>query len=531
MSTRFPGRRLSIIRLIGVFAVAACLVFAGFQGWNQIADSASVSAKPWMAGYVDVTATPSLAFENPVSAAGDNVVLSFIVADPTDACTPTWGTFYTMAAAESDLDLDRRVARRTQQGGEVIVSFGGAINQELAVACTDPAALEAAYASVIERYRPSTIDLDLEGANLTDVDAGARRGVALAALQKAAAASAAPLAIWLTLPTTPTGLTEDGTNAVTQLLTAGVNLSGVNLMTMDFGSSRAAGQSMADAATQALQSAHGQLSTLYRRAGQPLGSKALWNKLGATAMIGQNDVPGEIFTLADAVALNGFALANGVGRMSMWSLNRDASCGANYPDVKQVSDSCSGVEQGSVLFADVLGASFTGSPAASAGDSSTAQPTAVATDTAAATDDPATSPYRIWSVTIAYPKGTRVVWHHNVYSAKYWTQGDLPDNPVLQASETPWRLIGPVLAGETPVPTLTLPAGSFPEWSGTTIYTKGQRVLFETGAFEAKWWTQGDSPDAAAENPDASPWVALTDAQLRVLLGLPAIPADTDSTG
>ncbi|TFC01350.1 hypothetical protein E3O55_18780 [Cryobacterium sp. MDB1-18-2] len=60
-------------------------------------------------------------------------------------------------------------------------------------------------------------------------------------------------------------------------------------------------------------------------------------------------------------------------------------------------------------------------------------------------------------------------------------------------------------SGETPVPTLTLPAGSFPEWSGTTIYSNGQRVPFDTGAFEAKWWTQGDSPDAAAENPDASP--------------------------
>ena len=43
---------------------------------------------------------------------------------------------------------------------------------------------------------------------------------------------------------------------------------------------------------------------------------------------------------------------------------------------------------------------------------------------------------------------------------KYWTQGDLPDNPVLQATETPWTLIGPVLPGETPVPVATLPPGS-----------------------------------------------------------------------
>ena len=30
----------------------------------------------------------------------------------------------------------------------------------------------------------------------------------------------------------------------------------------------------------------------------------------------------------------------------------------------------------------------------------------------------------------AYPKNTKIVWHHNVYEAKWWTQGDVPDAPV-----------------------------------------------------------------------------------------------------
>lgn len=508
---------------MGVFVAGGALVFAGFQGWNWFADSSSATARPWIAGYVDVTATPSYAFERSTSADEENVVLSFIVADKAAPCTPSWGTFYTMAEADTALDIDRRIARRAQQGGAVIVSFGGQLNQELAVGCTDPDSLRAAYASVIDRYRLSTIDLDLEGANLTDRAAGERRATALAEIQKRRAGSDTPLAIWLTLPVTPSGLTPDGTAAVTQLLSAGVNLAGVNLMTMDFGAALERDQSMSAASIGALQSTHQQLHTLYHQRGVELGTKTLWNKMGVTPMIGQNDVRAEVFTLADAKALNAFAVSKGLGRMSLWSLNRDTTCGSNYPDVKQVSDSCSGVDQGGQRFASVLGASFTADPTVSAGLTTTSEPTHVAE----VRDDPATSPYPIWSEHTAYPKNTKVVWHHNVYTAKYWTQGDIPDNPVLQASDTPWQLVGPVLPGETPVPVPTLMPGTYPDWSGTVIYTKGDRVLFENGGYEAKWWTQGDSPEASLANPDASPWQKLTDDQVRKLLGQPTVsPTD-----
>ncbi|MEO6826175.1 MAG: carbohydrate-binding protein [Microbacteriaceae bacterium] len=522
MSKRFPGRHLSVVRLIGVAIVAGAVVFAGFQGWNWFEDSSSVTTKPWMAGYVDVTATPTYPFERSMSADNENVVLSFIVSDKIQPCTPSWGTFYTMAEADASLDIDRRIARRAQQGGEVIVSFGGQLNQELAVRCTDPDSVRAAYTSVIDRYRLNTIDLDLEGASLTDRASGERRATALAEIQHKRAGSDTPLAIWLTLPVAPTGLTPDGTAAVTQLLSAGVDLAGVNLMTMDFGSSLNKGQSMSAAAIDALQSTHQQLHTLYHRQGVELGSKTLWSKMGATPMIGQNDSRAEVFTLADAQAVNSFAVSAGLGRMSLWSLNRDTTCGSNYPDVKQVSESCSGIDQGDQRFAAVLGASFTADPGIAAGITTTSEPAPGVTDIR---DDPASSPYPIWSEHNAYPKNTKVVWHHNVYLAKYWTQGDIPDNPVLQASDTPWQLVGPVLPGETPVPVPTLMPGTYPDWSGTVVYTKGNRVMFDNGAYEAKWWTQGDSPEASLVNPDSSPWQKLTDDQVRKLLGQPTVAA------
>jgi len=517
MSATVPAqtrRKLSPVR-VGIALLVALAVIAGgtlaARTWYSDAVAAPIEGDPWFAGYVDVTATPSYAFETPVNSAAKNVVLSFIVADPGNACTPTWGTAYTLDEASTALDLDRRIARLGQVGGEAIVSFGGAINDELATVCTDPTKLVDAYASVVDRYKLSTIDLDLEGATLSAASAE-RRANAIATLQEERATSNNPLAVWLTLPVTPDGLSPEGTDAVAAYLAAGVDIAGVNVMTMDYGDSRADGQSMLDASTSALTNTHRQLGILYGQAGTDLTSATLWSKIGATPMIGQNDVASEVFTTDDAEGLNAFARDNGVGRMSMWSLNRDATCGPNYADVTIVSDACSGIDQGETLFSAVLGKKLTGAPQANV-----IETTAEALP-AKAEDNPETSPYAIWLDDATYLAGTKVVWHRNVYEAKWWTSGDLPDDPVLDLNSTPWKLIGPVLPGEKPVPVPTLPAGTYKDWSGAAVYEKGDRILFEGLAFEAKWWTQGDSPEASSTEPDASPWVALTVEQLNAVI-------------
>ena len=115
---------------------------------------------------------------------------------------------------------------------------------------------------------------------------------------------------------------------------------------------------MIDGTKSALNALHQQLRVIYLRQDIQLGPIGLWSKIGATPMIGQNDVPAEVFSLDDAEKLNSFAQENGIGRMSMWSLNRDATCGSNYADVQVVSDSCSGVEQGDVKFSTLLGNGF-----------------------------------------------------------------------------------------------------------------------------------------------------------------------------
>lgn len=508
-------RRLSpwrvMLAILVVVGLAAGSYF-GFQKWQ--AERSATSSKPWFASYVDATAMPTYAFEQLGATDHKDVVLSFIVTSASKDCVPSWGSAYTLDRAGDALDLDRRIARLKQQGGNITISFGGLKNRELASSCSDVAQLKAAYRSVIDRYELNTIDLDIEQGNLADTAAGDRRAQAIAQLQAERRAQGKNLAVWLTLPVAPTGLSEAGTNAVAQMLDKKVDLAGVNGMTMDYGQSLN-GMSMIDASRKALIAMHRQLNILYQRAGIYLNDATLWSKVGATPMVGQNDFENEIFMLDDAKQLNKFAREKGIGRMSMWSANRDVACGSNYVNTKVVSDSCSGVKEDAHSFAAALGAGFDGSFALSAGIVTSSNKS----DESKKPDDPENSPYQIWSETGAYLQGTKVVWRHNVYEAKWWTQGNVPDNPVLQEWETPWKLIGPVLPGEKPVQQATLPAGTYPEWTGTTHYDTGQRVLFKGVPYQAKWWNQGNSPAAASSNPDSSPWTPLSQAQINEIKG------------
>jgi chitinase len=507
-----PQRRLSPWRVMLALVVLGAIGFGsmfGMRQWKSV--QALASHKPWSAPYVDVTATPAYAFEQLHS----DAILSFVVSAPSDGCTPSWGGSYSLVQANNLLDLDRRVARLRQKGHDIAVSFGGLKNNELAVKCTDTTKLEAAYQSVIDRYGITTIDLDLEKTGLSDGAAAVRRATALAHLQSVRRQEGKKLAIWLTLPVTPQGLDENGTNGVSQLLAKKVDLAGINLMTMDYGNSLPKGQDMLGASKSALSASQRQLGILYQRVGIHLNDATLWSKIGATPMIGQNDTENEVFSLKNAAGLNAFARSHKLSRMSMWSANRDLTCGGNYVDLKVVSDSCSGVNQAKGEFASTLGAGFNGNVVQAAGIITHSE---ALSSTQQKPDDPKTSPYPIWSASAAYLEGTKVVWHHNVYQAKWWTQGDTPDNPVLQSWQTPWDLVGPVLPGEKPIAQPTLPAGTYKDWSGTSAYNTADRVLFNGVPYQAKWWNQGSSPAAATSNPDSSPWVPLTQAQVNEVL-------------
>lgn len=516
MSKRFPGRRLSWVRLTVLALVVGGLGYAGYSSVRALQDDwVAEESTPWFSAYVDATATPSYEFEVQTGDDQKTVTLSFIVAASPTTCEPTWGTHYTLDEAAADLDLDRRIARHVRGGGEAIVSFGGLFNAELALACDSVDELADQYRAIIDRYDLTTIDLDIEGDALADTVSRERRADAIAQLQdEQRDAGRQPVAVWLTLPVAHDGLTGDGVSLVQEMLDAGVALAGVNVMTMNFTGDDAAADPAAVAIT-ALEGTHRQLRAIYADRDQPMGAATAWRMVGATPMIGQNDVRAEVFGLDDAAALNAFAVEKGLGRMSMWSANRDQTCAEAYPDWQIVSDACSGIQQDGQRFGQVLAAGFEGSPSAAADAPS---PTPNATSIDDLVDDPETSPYPVWDENASYPAETRVVWRRSVYVAKWWSSGDQPDNPALSTAENPWRLIGPVLDGETPIPEPQLPDGFYPTWEGETTYSKNDRVMLDGVAYEARWWTQAENPAAGQQDPGNSPWRRLTTEEVEKLL-------------
>ena len=351
-------RGLPQLRLVLAVMIAVGLAGGGVFGFQAVGSSLAKPTVHWQAGYLDVTATSSFKFGTAGSPVPESAVLSFVVSDPDSACVPNWGGLYSLEGAAQQLDLDHRIARLKKQGGSIAVSFGGPLNDELAVRCMDATKLFEAYASVVNRYETGTIDLDIEGVALTDSRTGLRRATAIAALQKARGAAGRDLKVWLTLPAAPTGLTQAGTEAIVQLLDSGVDLAGVNVLTMDYGAAKPADQSMGDASIQTLMAVHAQFATLLKAARLDVSDPEVWQRIGATPMIGVNDERGEVFSLDDAATLNRFAQDRGVARMSLFSTNRDRTCSSSPGVPEVVSQSCSGVEQGDVTFASVLGIGF-----------------------------------------------------------------------------------------------------------------------------------------------------------------------------
>ena len=116
-------------------------------------------------------------------------------------------------------------------------------------------------------------------------------------------------------------------------IAAGVTISHVNFMTMDFGDNYG-GSPLAPVVIGALQDGHAQIMSLV----PGISSAGAWAMVGVTPMIGKND-DAEVFSLADATSLAQFAVNNGVGLVSFWSIDRDQpGSDYNYSSTVQSTD-------------------------------------------------------------------------------------------------------------------------------------------------------------------------------------------------
>src|SRR5579875_305271 len=486
-------QRLALPRLAATVSCAAALAWGvGYEAVPRVLAVAQSRSQQWFAPYVDATLTPLYQFQDPSEEPAHQVLLGFVVAGAPRSCAPSWGGDYPLATAGTQLSMGARIAQLEQEGVGVGISFGGEANTELAVACPSATSLWKAWLSVVRKYSVHFVDLDVEGTGLSALGVDERRADAVKLLEAWARRNRWPLQVWLTLPVATNGLQGNALAAVSAFFRARAGLSGVNVMTMDMG---AAPRGVASQAEQALNAAHGQMQRLYARWGDRLTALQVWQHMGATVMIGQNDDAGEVLTTGDASKLLAFAQRKDLRRVSMWDLNRDAQCGAVFSEAI-LSNVCSGTPQQQFEFSRIFGSL--------AGTWSGAQPKPV---TPPQPDlNSADAPYPLWSPTVPYSQGWKVVRDGYIYEAKWYNFGVDPAEQVQYSWQTPWELVGPVLPGDHAQVLPRLPAGTYPAWSPTKKYQVGAKILYNGLPYTAKWLNEGASPASAQSDPYNSPW-------------------------
>ncbi|MFE7388684.1 cellulose binding domain-containing protein [Streptomyces sp. NPDC057582] len=290
------------------------------------------------APYVDTSLYP--AYDLVGTATGTGVKefnLAFITSG--GSCAPLWGG----VTALGDDHVASQIGALRAKGGDVRVSFGGAAGSELALGCTSVTDLAAAYGKVVDTYKLTKVDFDIEGGALPDTAANSRRAQAIAQVQK----SHPGLDVSFTLPVMPEGLTQPGVDLIADAKKNGVTVGAVNIMAMDYGASYSG--DMGSYAIQAATATQAQIKGVLG-----LTDTAAWKAVAVTPMIGVNDVSTEIFKVEDAAQLVQFAQQKGLGRLAMWSGTRDKECAGG---AKPYADaSCSSIVQEPLAFTKAFGA-------------------------------------------------------------------------------------------------------------------------------------------------------------------------------
>ncbi|MFC0848188.1 cellulose binding domain-containing protein [Streptomyces noboritoensis] len=290
------------------------------------------------APYIDTSLYPAYDLVDTATKTGvKEFHLAFVTSG--GGCTPKWG-------GVSDLNSDAvaaQIGALRAKGGDVRVSFGGAAGSELGLACKSTAELAAAYGKVIDAYKLTKVDFDIEGAALPDTAANSRRAQAIAQLQK----SHPGLDVAFTLPVMPEGLTQPGVDLVADAKKNGVAVSAVNIMAMDYGPAYSG-----DMGTYAIQAATATQAQIKGVLG--LSDAAAWKAVAVTPMIGVNDVSSETFKVDDATQLVDFAKSKGLGRLAMWSGARDKQCAGGAKN--SADPTCSSVLQDPLAFTKAFAA-------------------------------------------------------------------------------------------------------------------------------------------------------------------------------
>lgn len=200
-----------------------------------------------------------------------------------------------------------------KRGGDVIMSFGGEAGKEMANVIDNPVALEAAYRKVVDQYKFTWLDFDIEGNNLDKGKvASEHRNTALANLQK----KNPGLIISYTLPVDPDGISDASRALLADAKAKGVRVHSVNLMVMFFGKKFInKGKTEGELGIESANVAYAQIQKIDPNI-----------QIGLCPCLGRNGSAAEVFSLEDARTLKAFAdRTRWICSLHYWSINDDAA--------------------------------------------------------------------------------------------------------------------------------------------------------------------------------------------------------------
>jgi hypothetical protein len=260
------------------------------------------------------------------------ITLGFITGD--SGCTPAWDGSRPLTGGSDQSAVDTIRAH----GGDVVVSFGGASGDRLAVACTTAAALAGAYGRVVDAYRLKAVDFDLENAEISSGPLRQRVIDALGLLHGTHPA----LRMYATVALGTTGPDAPELDLIHRGAAAHLELTGWVGMPFDFGQHDG---SMAQASVTATDG----LARVLADSGYGYSLDQAYRHTGLSSMNGDTDEADETVSKADFSVLLGYARAHHLARFTFWAVNRDRSCGAGLTK----GDSCSGIAQQPYAFTEL----------------------------------------------------------------------------------------------------------------------------------------------------------------------------------
>ncbi|MFG2037509.1 chitinase [Dactylosporangium sp. NPDC048998] len=320
--------------------------------------------------------------------------LAFILAPNGGGCTPTWdGT----RAVSADTDAANLISRIRANGGDVSVSIGGYGGTKLGQTCGTPAATAAAYQQVVTKYGLKAIDFDLEEPEYENAAAVHNELGAAQILQQ----NNPGLYISVTTAGTAAGTGWFGQQMLNDAKSLGFTPNNYSIMPFDGGFNGASSQ------TSALEAFHGILMNTFG-----WDSATAYAREGVSMMNGRSDA-GEYFRQADFQTVLDYATSHRLARYTYWSVNRDRQC----PDPNQstTSGTCSSVPQAAWEFTKYT-ARFAGAT----------PPTSIPPTSSSPTPSTGACSAAAWSSSTAYNGGALVSYNGHTWKAQWWTQGETP---------------------------------------------------------------------------------------------------------